>query len=137
MTQTLYNDYLQHQGVKGMKWGVRKSASTSGGSKPRKVKYTDSQIREARARVFSERSALFKNMTKGQKLSVAILGESSSALPKSYLKNPDRQIAFRMTKAEKVIHGAAMIATMGQTLPVTLGTAYGLRLARKSDGSDD
>lgn len=36
-----FEDFLEHVGVKGMKWGVRKSSSDSSGSQPRKKMSSD------------------------------------------------------------------------------------------------
>lgn len=44
-----FNDYLQHHGVKGMKWGVRKYRNTDGGLTPQgKRRYSREEKREIR-----------------------------------------------------------------------------------------
>ena len=61
---TLYNDELLHYGVKGMRWGRRKSEESSSGDRvgfKQKVKDRDDKINEARSRKKEEIAAATSN----------------------------------------------------------------------------
>lgn len=88
-------DAIAHSGVKGMKWGVRK-------------KPTAHDIRTARRSVDQQRDNIkvqkkqVKQLAKGSKERTA--GEKKlSDMKTSFLKNPDRVTAMRLTKGEAAV----------------------------------
>lgn len=101
-------DELAHYGVKGMKWGQTNTSATAG------------EITSARRRLRKETKAY---RTQSKKLgSMAEGTPARRAFEKklvdrhqAYLKSPDRVIAARMTRGEKV----ATVLLSGQT-PMTL-----------------
>lgn len=102
-------DSLEHYGVKGMRWGVRRENRNS--SKP-----SNEEIKLARARVLSERQKeVYKN--KGRKrVSILMNGEFSKHLSDEYRANPDRAVAFRMTTGEKILSGLMAVPTFGGSI---------------------
>jgi hypothetical protein len=93
-------DELAHSGVLGMKWGHRKSANGS-------------QIRTARRNLSKQlddidtQRGIAKAAGKGTRKRTAE-NNKLDTMKVSFLKNPDRVIAARMTRGEKI---AALIIT--------------------------
>lgn len=113
-------DYLEHFGVKGMRWGVRNDP----GQGVRQAQSRSDAIRDARAR--SNINARRVNTAADRHA----MAKSPQALSKSkkewdeasinYLKSPDRATALLMTKGEKVALAAIAIGIPG---PGTAGAA--------------
>ena len=114
---------LSHHGVKGQKWGVRKD------------KYTSGEIQDARARVGSQVRTINRqidktNLSTGKQQTIE--AKKLADMQASYLKNPDRATALRMTRGEKWVAGAAAVLLPGVG---TAGVAVGVGArvaARKS-----
>lgn len=87
-------DELAHHGVLGMKWGHRKAANAG-------------QIRAARRNVSKMRDGVAAQRHKATAAkgtsSAKVENKKLSDLKASYLNNPDRVIAARMTRGEKFI----------------------------------
>lgn len=123
-------DVLAHMGVLGMKWGQRKSANGT-------------DIRAARNRL-STRVAGY-NVQRDKVLAT----EKGSAQRKkgeaklkemntSFLKDPDRVIASRMTRGEKAVAILLSVGTAGIVSPAALGSiavssAVSRRIEQKQD----
>lgn len=110
-------DALQHYGVKGMKWGVRKSDS-GGKSKP-----TSDEIKSARIRTRARQRELGVqadkvNLATGKKQERE--AKKFADMSTSYLKNPDRVTAEYLTRGEKV---ALTVLAVGIPGPGTAGAA--------------
>jgi hypothetical protein len=123
-------DILEHFGTKGMKWGVR-SESRSSGSKPSfRKQFPTSSARTAeihRARASTQADY------------IKMLGEKNPAkrekLVKTYLKNPDRATAERVTRGEKavigILAGAFAVPTAGAAPAAAIGyTGTGLAIRK-------
>lgn len=102
------DDFLEHQGVKGMKWGKHKVKADQGGTgKNGKITSGDIHLarfkQDARLRKLQEAEGDFfvARTAKGQDKAEKIMRK----LEKSYFDNPDAKMAARMTKGEKVITG--------------------------------
>jgi hypothetical protein len=103
---------LHHYGVKGMKWGVTRAPSGK-------------QIRAARYRVDRKRQGLkdqLHNVSEAHKSGdKARLDRETAAflsMNKSFLKNPDRATAMRITRGEK-----ALLLIAGTVAAPGIGTA--------------
>lgn len=118
--------FLEHYGVKGMKWGVRKKHESSGGSsssKPAKTKVTSADIHQARyrqslrARKYQESQGDFivARTAKGQDAAEKIM----RAREKEYFTNPDAKLAARSTTGEKVA-AAIVYGAVGLTIASTI-----------------
>jgi hypothetical protein len=110
-------DDLQHFGVKGMKWGVRKQASAADikGARKRFGRRVDDfhdagkQLRKTTKRGSAQRAAGQKKLAKTRM---------------SLLNDPDRATSFRMTRGEKwliaSIGAVGTVATAGAA-PAVVG----------------
>lgn len=61
-------DYLEHYGVKGMKWGVRRNRDSGGSDKPRKISRKENRKmnREAKSAFYEKKAdTLLKEALKG------------------------------------------------------------------------
>lgn len=106
------DEAMEHYGVKGMKWGVRRSESQLARARGDKPPSRSKQIKTARKKVLSKRAQEQKNAPSLKaKASIALLGEASKHLSDEYLSDPDRLKAFQKTTGEKV---AAVLT--GETL---------------------
>lgn len=106
MTQVMDTEtFLEHHGVKGMKWGVHKKARPS-----------DADIKSARLSVRAHDAA---TMNKAVEVATSKKGTAKRAkaekdlksLEMAHLKNPDRITATRLTKGEKIFNTALIVAT--------------------------
>ena len=93
-------EILEHHGVKGQKWGVRRKSSSSGGSDSFKKKFPTSQARtaeihRARINIRAQEAKIYKTTNPAAQ---------KKAL-KVYLNSPDRATALRMTRGEKIVAG--------------------------------
>jgi len=103
-------EVLEHHGVKGQKWGVRKHATSAERTR---------SIRLARAETFKQREN-FKTLPRGS-------AERKKA-KEVFLRNPDRATALRFTRGEKIVV-AIMAGVPVTTIPtaVLLGTQFTAR----------
>lgn len=86
-------DFLEHYGVKGMKWGHRKKSS--------QIHAARSRMRTARAkiRVVEDKRDRMPMSSKERKQA----DKEVSKMRTEYLKNPDRAAAARMTAGEAIV----------------------------------
>lgn len=105
---------LRHYGVKGMKWGQRKS------------KPTNADIKKARSNELNQRTLLNAQAVKTNTSSGAAQvreGKKYAKMQVEYLRNPDRATALRMTTGEKAANIALGVVLPG--LGTVSATAYG------------
>lgn len=102
------DDFIKHYGKKGMRWGVRKSEDSSGGSsKPRRPKNADIKAarsrQDDRVRDFQEKSAAYytSRSSKGEAFAERTMRNAEWDL----FNNPDVAVAGRMTTGEKWVTG--------------------------------
>jgi len=107
-------EFIEHHGVMGMKWGVHKKegSSSAGGKIASKKKITSGDIYNARSKTASRQRALNQQV---DKTNLAHPGKAQAREAKKlnemsleFLKNPDRATAQRLTVGEKV--GLAVLA---------------------------
>lgn len=101
------DDVLEHHGVKGMKWGVRKARP---GSRPsgKEIMTARSNVKAGEKAIRKQKRVVRKTKDEKQKeAEKAKLGD----LKTSHLKNPDRLTALHMTKGEHVVN--ALLAANG------------------------
>ena len=108
--------YLEHYGVKGMRWGVRKSKQErqkARGEKREKREQKNKDIIAARKRqknrekdIRRKEMAVYKSVVSG---GYKEANKAYSEAQKAYYKNPDRKTARRRTSGEKKI--TAVLAT--------------------------
>jgi hypothetical protein len=97
------DDFLEHYGVKGMKWGHRKATSGEIHGARRRVeagrkKVNAAEDKMATARTSKDAAAAKKNFDK---------------VNKEFLNNPDRVTALRLTKGEKWSNAALIVLFPG------------------------
>lgn len=105
------DDYLEHYGVKGMKWGVRKAASTRRDIKDARARQRirKGEIRQLQSKSVSETSSTGK-------------AAAEKALKKAmsdFENNPDYKTSKKFTALEQV--GVGLVS--GVALPVVGGIA--------------
>lgn len=109
-------DFIEHFGVKGMKWGERRAQR----------KARDDRTEAARENVRIERIALSKQKMRMQKArgALALARETSKYEEQrlSFLNNPDRATAYTMTRGDEM----ASLITLGPLGPLLVS---GLNLA--------
>jgi hypothetical protein len=108
---------LAHHGVKGMKWGTRKSGSEINRESNRRL------IRKAptsRDRAQEIRKARARSNLKFQNYADAPNKATKAKLKKVYLKDPDRATGLRLTRGEKVVAGI-LLGSGVATVPIAVG----------------
>jgi hypothetical protein len=115
---------LVHVGVKGMKWGVRKSQ----GTREFHQKFPTSHKRAAEIRRARISTAATRQAFKDERNS-----EKRKQLKDIHLSNPDRATALRLTRGEKVVLAllGSTTAVGGIGLGVAGGTAVRVGMRRK------
>jgi hypothetical protein len=116
------DDVLAHFGVLGMKWGHRKVADSS-------------DIRAARARLMVQQSR-YEKATKAVRKSSTPQGKAAAKakvahIKASFLKNPDRVTATRMTRGEKAV--SVLISGPFSVIPIATTSAISRRIEYKQD----
>lgn len=129
----MYEDYLEHHGVKGMKWGHRKQRLTSGYAVRRRVKtdaqqpQTPEEARRARRRKIAKRVGIGLAAAAAIGATTYAVKRSRSTAPKDFSKSAAKaaqltQKASTSARTAKVMNRAARVAT-----------ARSNRLQRKAD----
>lgn len=114
---------LAHHGVLGMKWGKTRAKATS------------SQIQTARRNVAINQN---KYSNQAQKVRETKRGSKERAketkkladMKASFLKNPDRVTATRMTRGEKAVAGIFVLSGVG-TIPALAAVAGSSAVSRR------
>lgn len=124
--------YLEHHGVKGMRWGVHRSHPSESSSGPRRAaKPTKEQIGAARARQEIRRKdyKTAKKTKNPEKIQKAI---------DAFNNNPDRAVGAYMTRGEKVVTalwgGAYGGAAANRASNLTFGKQYAQGLVNSQIG---
>lgn len=129
---------LEHYGVIGMRWGVRKGKSTGGRTKGHKTQLSDADLQRAIRRIEMERR--YEQLTAPQK-------SAKSQWVKKVLSDSAQQVATQYTKqymskqvgkmlgagASDVIKDAAK--DVGKTVPKSKPKGDGLDIPFKKKGS--
>jgi hypothetical protein len=129
------SEILEHHGVKGQKWGVQRRVTKSGGFKSLS-KASQANVQGYHGRKSANTSFNKANLTSRDKASAIYQARTSSqhkhmvyatqkartperaAAKKAYLNDPNRAIALRTTRGEKVIFGTILAASG----PLTVAT---------------
>lgn len=122
---------LEHYGVKGMQWGVRKAQDSA--TSVKRSKPTNTEIHDARANQASKQREINRQIDKTN-LSTGKAQEKNakklSDMAYDMLKDPDRATALRLTTGEKVALGILNVGFGGVVIPVT-AVAVGTRYAKR------
>lgn len=117
-------DALQHYGVAGMKWGVTRQVARGG------------QIRSARGRVHVQKIQLTeakRNISSATTATAKANAEKKHAdLKMALLTNPDRVIAARLTRGEKVA-SFLLLSPLGATALIGATSGVSRRIEYKQD----
>ena len=96
------DDHLEHYGVKGMKWGVRKAEGSGGGGSTKKKAPSTQEIKKARRTMRNAMEDELEGASLKKKASIAFLGEASGQLSRDYRMMPERAVALRSTAGERL-----------------------------------
>jgi hypothetical protein len=100
-------EVLEHHGIKGMKWGVRKAGAPS-----------NSDIHGARQRILNQQTKIGRQRRKAVKATVTRSSKAPKEraklkdMKKTLLKNPDRVTALHMTNGEAAAHALLLAHPM-------------------------
>lgn len=113
-------DMIEHHGVKGQKWGVKKAKPSS------------SDIQGARARIGSQTRQINSqidrlNLSTGKTADKE--AKKLSDMHASFLRNPDRATALRLTRGEKA--ALSILALVPGPGTVAAGVVAGSRVAAR------
>lgn len=131
----LSEEELEHYGIKGMKWGVRRTeaqlarARGKVGDANKRRKARDTEIKEARGRIGKKKAHVnLKRMGGVHPLSTSEERKKSRAkaseLKIDMMKDPDRITASRMTSGQKAMTGLKTLGVV--STPAGLLTAAAL-----------
>lgn len=110
---------LNHSGVKGMRWGVRKSSQDFARKHPTGRQRADAIYRARAAQI--KRNTDFATERDPAK---------RANLKKAFLNNPDRVTALRMTRGEKVVFTLLGIAVPPAGVGLAVGSAARVAVRR-------
>jgi len=113
------DEFLEHYGVVGMKWGQRKQGNAYDIRRARQsVKKTDKAYKDAKE--------VAKRTHRGNRAAAKVLAQEKKI---EALKNPDRVLAARLTRGEKVI--AAFLP--GGFMAIAATSLHSRRIEQKQD----
>ena len=116
------DEFLAHFGVKGMKWGHRKSINTV--QKAPKKKYSSDEILSARQRQFDRINKINRH-AEDVRLASSAKGRASAQkmvdkYANQYVNSKDKEIAAKSTRGEKaaaaLVYGSLAVVTLSNIL---------------------
>lgn len=113
----MYQDEVMHSGVKGMRWGIRKSrpaVSSAGGKKSAKKTITPAQKKAARAKAKAEAAARDTTTLTKSEEAVANLIATTLIRAKQRIEARNDTVQRVTEKAEKSARGVAMAKVPGR-----------------------
>lgn len=114
-------DFLEHYGVVGMKWGKHRA------------KADGYDIRAARSRVATQKTQLHKAQRDAARVKDPAAREMAKAkvgeMKTTFLKNPDRVVASRLTRGEKAV---SLLLGFGAA-PIVVTSIASRRIEQKQD----
>ena len=136
-------EILEHVGVKGMKWGVRKAVDKSigtktAGRKPSSYKKSKPSFRKKFPTGRTRAAEIVRARASVAKTEKAYKSEKNFAkknrLHAAHLNNPDRATALRMTRGEKFIYSVfATVLSPTVVVPAAVAGYTGTRYAMRKD----
>lgn len=111
------DDFLEHYGVKGMKWGHRKPTSSEIVGARRRVAKASRKVDNAEDKMSTAKDAKSAKAAK----------KEFDKVNKEFLNNPDRVTALRLTTGEKWSHAAlaVLFPVAGTAAVAVAGVARG------------
>jgi hypothetical protein len=113
---------LEHYGKQGMKWGVRKSPSSTSSKSPGREIIKARLRNESNFSKIQEQHLKVRDTARGSSQRTAQEARLN-AMQAAFLKSPDRATALRLTTGEKWVAAALAVALPG---PGTVGVGVGV-----------